>query len=329
MIGGMGFRAGAICLLAPLLVGCDPRPSTPNLVCSAVHTIRSGFPLYAVQFSPQADELACGGEGGTLQIWSTSRSEPKAVISSFATRDIIGILFVPRSQGNLLFTIGDGLEIREWDLSKQIAIWEQDDIGGRLCCGAISNDGARLVTNLGKRIRIWEVSTQSLAISVIADEDALLITCAKFSPNDDLLAVGVRERSITILNTRTWKPIATLTGHTNTISSLSFSPDGTKLASSSEDGTVRVWEVGKWRCIQELRGHSGEVAYSTFCGNEMLASAGYDKCIRIWHVRAGQCLAVLEGHTDAVVGLSYCPATKLLASASWDGTVRIWRFEVK
>jgi WD40 repeat protein len=58
-----------------------------------------------------------------------------------------------------------------------------------------------------------------------------------------------------------------------------------------------------------------------------LASAGgnsYDFIIRVWDVANRQFLRTLEGHTGIVWMLAFSPGGELLASASSDGTVRVW-----
>ena len=48
--------------------------------------------------------------------------------------------------------------------------------------------------------------------------------------------------------------------------------------------------------------------------------------LKIWDVAAGQITQTLEGHKDTVASVTFSPDGSQLASASWDGTVKvIWK----
>jgi WD40 repeat protein len=59
----------------------------------------------------------------------------------------------------------------------------------------------------------------------------------------------------------------------------------------------------------------------------MLISGSFDGLIRTWDTVTWRQTAVLMGHTALVYGIAISPNGRILASASWDRTARLWNLE--
>src|SRR5262249_47298276 len=55
-----------------------------------------------------------------------------------------------------------------------------------------------------------------------------------------------------------------------------------------------------------------------------LAAGCNDRRIYVYDVKQHRLHSVLEGHQASVLGVAFCPVGELLASASWDNTLRLW-----
>jgi WD40 repeat protein len=77
-----------------------------------------------------------------------------------------------------------------------------------------------------------------------------------------------------------------------------------------------------------FHGHGGPIwclAYNE--KTEHVYSGGYDETIKAWDLCTGNCLETLRGHTGWVSSLALLPSRDgipILASSSWDNTLRVW-----
>ena len=146
-----------------------------------------------------------------------------------------------------------------------------------------------------------------------------------FSPNNQLLASGGRDKTIRLWDPKTGQHKATFIGHQDAVYSLAFSPNGKTLASCGEDETIRMWDVGTGELRFTFAGHAGgvsEVVYSP--DGKMLASYGWDEMIHIWDAHTGKYLRSFDGQTGNINTIAFSPNGEMLASGCAEGAIKFW-----
>ncbi|GFX36476.1 WD repeat-containing protein 26 [Trichonephila clavipes] len=92
---------------------------------------------------------------------------------------------------------------------------------------------------------------------------------------------------------------------------------------------VHLWDIEDRVLLRKFQGvtQGYYTIHSCFGGvNQVfVASGSEDNKVYIWHIKREMPIAVLLGHTRTVNSVSWNPVyPSMLASASDDGTVRIW-----
>ncbi len=89
------------------------------------------------------------------------------------------------------------------------------------------------------------------------------------------------------------------------------------------DGSA-LWDLATRKAEASLSGHDGAVTASPSPGPAAPSRRGVTERVRLWDLAGRRAVAVLEGHGETVAAVDATADGVRAASASWDGTVRLW-----
>lgn len=287
-----------------------------------------------VAWSPDGTRVAVGGDQG-VSVWSLEG------------REVWRQELEPDAHVWPVASSPDGKWIASGDVKGNVRVWSADDgrmvwhkggygdrvedlgwspVGGQLVVAVpLANVVVVLEELTGREIRRFTRS---------ADWGP---TAASWSPDGKRLVTGSGwgERPLLVC---VWgegdTPEVEAEGHTEEVCKVRWAPDGRRVVSASTDGTARLWDAltgaerMRFEMDEGVRPHSvawspdGRCVATGNWGTHPPVTAEHHA--RVWDAATGEVVALLRGHTGAAFSVAFAPDRGLLATASFDGTVRIW-----
>lgn len=175
------------------------------------------------------------------------------------------------------------------------------------------------------QLLVWEWQSETY---VLKQQGHLYdLNAAAYSPDGQLIATGGDDNKVKLWSTSSGFCFVTFTEHEAPVTALSFVGEGNAVVSASLDGTVRAFDLVRYKNFRVMKTPHATQLFSLAVDGEgeVVCAGGMDPPeIFVWSLQTGKLLDILAGHTGPVSSLSFASSQPLLASASWDRTVKLW-----
>jgi WD40 repeat protein/serine/threonine protein kinase len=215
------------------------------------------------------------------------------------------------SNDNLLL-----VEVATGDLLKTIPLAHR-------CSATFSADGKWLVWCDGRTTHFWDLEADCEARTPVTHE-RLLGRGLDLSPDRSLLAT-THENKIIVSDLQTGvQRELQADSFVSVVHSplVTFSADSSKLVSIPISGPIRVWQPRSGELLAEFVYLKGSPRSFSWDG-PLLLTLSAESSARLWDTRIVD-MTVLRGHASFVYSVAVSPDGTMIASGSWDHTVRLW-----
>lgn len=195
--------------------------------------------VLSLALNPANNNIAGGGEDGRIIVWDQSG---KILINLVGHETGIKAIAY-NSSGTLLFSAGS-TEVKIWDGSNFNPMGTIRPASNSVKAVSVSCNLNKVALVTGdKSVEIWDAE-KKVKESDLPPSGHDIVT-VEFSPDDQYLAIGGRDGSLSIVNLLT-KEIAKEIpdAHGARLGEMKFTADGSKLVTGGDDGQIKVWNLG-------------------------------------------------------------------------------------
>ncbi|KAI5396966.1 transcriptional corepressor LEUNIG_HOMOLOG isoform X3 [Lathyrus oleraceus] len=280
---------------------------------------KSNGKVVCCHFSSDGKLLASAGHDKKVVLWNMETLQTQSTPEEH-TVIITDVRFRPNS--TQLATSSFDTTVRLWDAadpsfslqaysghSSHVASLDFHPKKNDLFCSCDDNS----------EIRFWNINQYSCTRVFKGGS-----TQVRFQPRSGHLLAAASGNVVSLFDVETDRKMHSLQGHSADVHCICWDTNGDYLASVSQE-SVKVWSLASGDCIHELNS-SGNMFHSCVFHpsySNLLVIGGYQS-LELWLMAENKCMTI-PAHEGVISALAQSPVTGMVASASHDKSVKLWK----
>ncbi|CCD65140.1 WD_REPEATS_REGION domain-containing protein [Caenorhabditis elegans] len=308
---------------------------TSSLMAPTMVLQGHGGEIYTSQFSSDGSFLASAGYDQQIFLWNVfGECENFAVLKGHKGA-IMEVKF--NADSSHLVSAGTDKTVRVWDMETGSCIRNfksHTDIvnsvdvnrrGPQMICSA-SDDGT---------VMVHDMRSKEAAKKFICKYQQTAVT---FNDAADNVICGGIDNQIKVWDMLRNDVRYVLSGHRDTITSLSVSHNGNFLLSNSMDCSLMSWDIRPFvpaqRLVARYQGASHNFEKNLLkCGwsprDNYITAGSADRFVYVWNAKSRACVYKLPGHLGSVNCTALHPTQQILLSAGSDKTIFLGELDLE
>jgi len=287
-----------------------------------------GDTVIVTQFSPNAQYLASGSGDKTVRFWDLATETPRFECKAHS-QWVLAVSWAP-----------DGTRVASGDKAGTIAIWDPATgkqtgrtlAGHKLFITALAweplhFDGkCRRLASSSKDgdVRVWDTLTCTCLMTMTSH--TMNVTCLKWG-GSGLIYSASQDRTIKVWRSKDGALCRTLQGHGHWVNVLALNTDYVMRTGSYDPSKAKLVPEASNDDPETLKAKAKK-RYDkvlSVVGEELMVSGSDDFTLFMWKpVTEKKSVARMTGHQQLVNDVKFSPDARLVASASFDKSVRLW-----
>ncbi|HSZ24119.1 MAG TPA: hypothetical protein VK766_00270 [Cytophagaceae bacterium] len=231
--------------------------------------------------------------------------------------------------GKDMYTAGSDGKILKWDMTKDVKVPVTLHAHGFINRAIDVSPDEKWLAACGdvNYIQLFDISQENVAVPVLLKGHKGMVWTVSFTPDNKGLISAGADSSIIYWDIDSKKPNLVYKGKSK-IKHIDINQKGNYIVVGNEKGQVLLLDRNNNYAESVIMDHKGKMVHAVAFSNDgnFVVSGDESGLIKVYNIAEHKVVAVLVDHKARINDIEFSSDNKLMATASFDGTVRLWDF---